>query len=136
MTREEAIIKAIKTNGLFRTNYNPKDVEKVINKAIKVLEHEPCEDAISRKAVEDAIYDYSRACDVNEQQIMEYIDKLPPIQPRAKVGKWIKYGRPRCGEQHYQCTICNEYFNLGIYSDYYLKAFKFCPNCGAKMEVE
>lgn len=38
-------------------------------------------DAISRQAVDDAIYDYSRACDVNYGQIMEYIDKIPSVTP-------------------------------------------------------
>ena len=38
-------------------------------------------DLISRQAVDDAIYDYSRACDVDYAQIMEYIDKLPTAQP-------------------------------------------------------
>ena len=43
-------------------------------------------DTISRQAVDDAIYDYSRACDVDYAQIMEYIDKLPSVQPEPK---WI-----------------------------------------------
>jgi hypothetical protein len=41
-----------------------------------------CGDAISRQAVDDAIYDYSRSCDVNYQQIMEFIDKIPPANPQ------------------------------------------------------
>jgi hypothetical protein len=39
-------------------------------------------DCISRQAVDDAIYDYSRSCDVNYEQIMEYIDKLPTVNPQ------------------------------------------------------
>jgi hypothetical protein len=39
-------------------------------------------DCISRQAVDDAIYDYSRSCDVNYQQIMEFIDKIPPANPQ------------------------------------------------------
>lgn len=57
-----------------------------------------------------------------------------PLEQKLKVGKWVKYSIPRCGEQHYECTACNDYFNFGVYSDYYLEAFKYCPNCGAKME--
>ena len=44
-------------------------------------DYEPCEDCISRQAVDDAIYDYSRSCDVNYEQIMEFIDKLPSVKP-------------------------------------------------------
>lgn len=45
-------------------------------------ELKPCEDCISRQAVDDAIYDYSRSCDVNYEQIMEFIDKLPSVTPK------------------------------------------------------
>lgn len=43
---------------------------------------EPSEDTISRQAVDEAIYDYSRSCDVNYAQIMEYIDKIPSVNPQ------------------------------------------------------
>jgi hypothetical protein len=47
---------------------------------------EQTEDAISRQAVDEAIYDYSRSCDVNYAQIMEYIDKIPSVNPQPKTG--------------------------------------------------
>lgn len=49
-------------------------------------------------------------------------------------GEWIKYGIPRCGEQHYKCTSCGYYINFGQWGELYTKEFKFCPNCGAKMK--
>lgn len=54
-------------------------------------------------------------------------------QPEQKVGHWIKYGVPRCDEQHYQCTNCEYYINFGMWGKVYTKEFKYCPNCGAKM---
>ena len=51
-------------------------------------------DLISRQAVDDAIYDYSRACDVDYAQIMEYIDKLPSAEPEITRCK-------DCGHFHY-----------------------------------
>jgi hypothetical protein len=48
-----------------------------------------CGDAVSRQAVDDAIYDYSRSCDVNYQQIMEYIEKIPSVTPQQRTGRWI-----------------------------------------------
>lgn len=30
-----------------------------------------------------------------------------------KKGHWIKYGMPRCEEQHYKCTLCGYYINFG-----------------------
>lgn len=58
---------------------------------------------------------------------------IKALEQGTKTGHWIKYGIPRCGEQHYKCTNCDEYFNFGLYSDYYKKAFKYCPNCGCRM---
>ena len=52
-----------------------------LNIAIKALSQQT-EDAISRQAVDEAIYDYSRSCDVNYAQIMEYIDKIPSVNPQ------------------------------------------------------
>lgn len=56
-------------------------------KLYKALEQKDC---ISRQAVEDAIYDYSRSCDVNYGQIMEYIDKIPPVPltPLSECEEW------------------------------------------------
>ena len=65
---------------------------------------------------------------------LDYIQKIILDGTPLPKGRWIKYGPPRCGEQHYKCTACDDYINFGVYSDYYLKAFKYCPNCGAKME--
>lgn len=64
----------------------------------------------------------------------EYLIKNGTPQP--KTGHWIKYGIPRCEEQHYQCTHCNYYINFGKWGELYTKEFKYCPNCGAKMESE
>lgn len=51
-------------------------------------------------------------------------------EPKAKVGKWINNGTQdsMIGEE-YKCSICNEEFILD-------HNFNYCPNCGAKMEVE
>jgi len=40
---------------------------------------------------------------------------------------------PRCGEQHYKCTSCGYYINFSQWGELYTE-FKYCPNCGAKME--
>lgn len=45
---------------------------------------QPCEDYISRQAVEDAIYDASRAMDLNYEQLVGYIDKILPASPQSK----------------------------------------------------
>lgn len=51
-----------------------------------------------------------------------------------KTGYWIKYGIPRCEEQHYQCTSCEYYINFGRWGEFYAREFKYCPHCGAEMK--
>lgn len=120
-------------------DYNNPDIpdfytmEEACKVVIKVLEQEPYGDCISRQAVEDAIYDYSRSCDVNYAQIMEFIDKLPSVTAQPKMGywEWLQYdGNPKIGNWH--CSECRtivpripEVDNTPIY--------KWCPMCGAKM---
>lgn len=112
---------------------------------LQMLEAEPCEDAISRRAVNTLIDELARAisderCCISRGRstatIMRDIYHLPPVTPQPKTGHWIKYGTPRCGEQHYQCTLCGYYINFGQWGKLYSKEFKFCPNCGGKMENE
>ena len=66
------------------------------------------------------------------KKVMETIK----MEKTPKVGKWVKYGIPRCGEQHYQCTSCGYYVNFGEWGEFYTKEFKYCPNCCAKMQNE
>lgn len=117
--------------------------------AIEALKQQTCEDAISRQVVLDKI---KEVCFSKEQKwvdfrvsqgsngerdfIINFIESLPSAQPKEKTGKWIKYGAPRCEEQHYQCTNCKWYVNFGQWGDVYTKQFKYCPNCKARMVSE
>lgn len=86
-------------------------------------------DLIERQAVEDAIYDYSRSCDVNYAQIMEYIDKIPSVSTE-NTGRWKRISFDKYSEHAkywYRCNRCGK-DNLGNTD--------WCPNCGAKMGVE
>lgn len=89
-----------------------------------VFEEEPdeCEDAISRQAVDDAIYDYSRSCDVNYEQIMEYVNKIPSVTPKQRTGHWIKVDDEE--PIAYDCSECVAMVG---------RRCRFCPDCGAKM---
>lgn len=69
----------------------------------------------------------------DSSEIDEIIEVL---QSKQKVGHWVKYSIPRCGEQHYQCTSCGYYINFGQWGEFYTKEFKYCPNCGVKMNEE
>ena len=107
-----------------------------LDMAIKALEQEPCDDCISRQAVDELSKELVHTTRDKADflcNFWERLQKLPPVTPKEKTGKWIKYGTPRCGEQHYQCTNCGWYINFGQWGDVYTKQFKYCPNCSADM---
>ena len=51
-----------------------------------------------------------------------------------KTGKWLNLSKNTevCGEKMYRCEVCGEDFWMTPYSAEHL--FKYCHNCGAKME--
>ena len=142
MTREEALNKAIGVLTYHQVNFcKSKEAVANMNEIIDALEKIDQEcvadkdikvtatDCIRRQDVEDAIYDYSRSCDVNYAQIMEFIDKLPSVTPQPKMGRWIPN---RC--DMYICSKCSHTYT-DLSGERY--GMNFCPFCGCKMqEVE
>lgn len=114
-----------------------------LQKELKALEQEPCEDAISRQALLKLMgeepFNWTDS-DEELQAVEDYrnfrnmVEQLPSVNPqKPKTGHWVKYGIPRCEEQHYKCTACGYYINFGQWGDFYTKEFKYCPYCGAEM---
>ena len=97
-----------------------------LQNAIKALEQEPCDDAISREKVSELLNEgwwkgiYPR----------EAIMALPPVTPMPKMGKWIY----RKEEDSYRCSLCSfpcHKDNMGALPT------RYCAECGAIMqEVE
>ena len=103
---------------------------------IKGTVQKPSDDAISRQAVFDYIYndlglgDEENGKDVERLMELEssykYIKSLPPVNPQPKTGHW-----EWLTEDKYRCSNCNhetrvdECMNKPMY--------EFCPFCGAKM---
>lgn len=115
---------------------------KDMREAIKVLEQQPCEDTISRQAVKDKyrenyashLKDDKRGIDLSKymeepyKSFCKFIDSIPPVTPKPKMGHWLVKG------QDAYCSTCNiesayNPFGASEFSDY-------CPHCGAKMESE
>ena len=129
MTREEAKSCIGTIEMLQRLAYNIHGVMDVVDadnckNIIKALEKEPCEDCISRQ---EAI----NCATLNEfrYKIVEDIKTLPSVTPKEKTGKWIKTGLI----DKVACSNCKSQL-WDITRDEVLK-YKYCPNCGAKMEV-
>lgn len=130
-----------------------------IHSAIEELEHEPCEDCISRQAAIDCLNaDFTIDGKENMETVVDYINgafkqikALPSVTPQQKVGKWIMKhrtynkvkhytGQDEMGETH-TISVLERY---EVNEPYCSKCGKlagdtsqdFCCACGAKMEVE
>lgn len=135
MTNEEAI------EILREINYESirEDVVQATNMAINVLKQTNGNlinrEEIIMKAKEEA-KGMTEPFQSNFAILIEWlVDKLPTYSASPqKTGHWIKYSFPRCGEQHYKCTLCGYYINFGQWGEFYTKEFKYCPHCGGKIE--
>lgn len=121
---------------------NPCKRAVILGKAIKELEQEPCDDAISRQAVLDYLdkmpseltSDGRRM--VRRRTLEEFIsDTLPSVTPQAKTGRWIAYEvrLPDRTILNYRCSVCGR--KLIGYNTETLSEVPFC-HCGAKMQAE
>lgn len=96
-------------------------------------------DLISRQAAIDALEhltDFVRYDSLKngetllfQDSAIELINSLPSAQPERKAGRWIQHGTL----WGFDCSECGEW---AVVKDKYIHRFKFCPHCGAKMEVE
>lgn len=120
------------------------DFWETANNTIRLLEQQPCEDCISREAVKRILADQRdelvKLHTVNPEDnpkadAMAYgvnwslntLMELPSVTPTRPKGKWkpLNYKDEMWGYV-YKCSNCGAI----EYGDNY------CPNCGAKMEVE
>jgi len=126
MTREEAIKSALKFLVLKQTEqgswgYSDRNENEISwDKVLEWLDQQPCGDCISRQ----------EAIRIAEQgQIQGYVWQfkklctLPSVEPERKTGKWHVEGF------NVWCTSCGFHPKA-------IEVFDYCPNCGAKMEVE
>lgn len=115
MTREEA------NHYLKSSGFSDEQID-TIAKAYT----EPCEDAISRQAVLDAL-EWKWA----GKAAIDAIKELPPVTPQPKIGHWIV--DEDCEGKTRRC-VCDR---CGYSTDKYTwKNPNFCAECGAKMESE
>lgn len=100
-----------------------------------ILEEEPCDDCVSRKAVlntlsrMDSVLDEDRTVESYKEMLMACYNDLPSVTPVPKKGKWI-YSGSYDEEGMLYCSCCKHKIDA---SECY---FKYCPSCGAKMKED
>ena len=132
MTNKEAINFLQSKIDLIDKYYpDVKDYREALVIAIEALEQKPCEDCISRQAVLDCFKKWQPYMATRLLDFEKELSELPPVTPRPRAGHWIvdvdRWGDIVTTVNGYRCSECN---NFNTDRDNY------CPNCGAKMEVE
>lgn len=141
MTRQEVIERLKSIKSLVDKN----DDVMALREAIKALEQEPCEDAISRQAAIDGLVSIAKAKAKSDAQkslmgrVMFFTERLPSVNPQPKTGHWIMpvqddgmsdpiYYQVRCSKCGFDLDPQTWHMELHQYG-----ADKYCPKCGAKM---
>lgn len=92
------------------------------------------------QAVDDLPNCYNGYSDTYDKAyIIGVLEEQPSVDvPDRKVGKWVERGENDDGTHNIQCSACEAgYKSKGHANSIYTKQrFRFCPNCGAKMESE
>ena len=84
-------------------------------------EQEPCEDAISRKAVIEILQSLLDASMI--EFFTDKINQLPSVTPTVETAEW-KSTEDLTGRVY--CTNCKKKVDATM-------NYKYCPNCGRKM---
>lgn len=135
MTKEIALkkVKGYLTDYFSITDYN--EVEEIM----LALEQQPCEDCISRKAIinelklgyfnKDLQEGKNDPCviDAMIDWAIRAVKRQPSTTPQQKMGRWITRTFMHDGEFYCDKCKCDSPYN---------EKWDYCPNCGAKMEVE
>ena len=88
-----------------------------------------CGDAVSRAIVQEEI---TKSIELRENpyQLWYRIRALPSVTPQQRTGRWSKVSMDKYIQHatyYYECSECG---------DQHIGQVNYCPNCGAKMEVE
>ena len=150
-TALDMAIKALSQEPTIGQLFSCEEVEELRSKIWKQVEQEPCDDAISRDMALEKMADYvaSGYADSAEdfEEYSRIICELPSVTQKS--GYWIEDAKTYYEELNKRGLGVDEYTPyftddiacsecLAKYStiDNETEFFKYCPNCGAKMESE
>ena len=97
------------------------------------------EEYISREAAVKAANEWvSEACMAPVMRVSRLFDKLAKV-PAADVaevvhGEWLRADDDWNSLTTIQCSLCSEEWCFETDDDVSLLNYKYCPNCGAKMD--
>lgn len=157
MTREEAI-KIIKSECYVFNPFNfdsARMINTALDVAIKALEQQPSEDAISRQALLERInkaeenFKYDNMESISSDcedpfvdgvlsgvfNIRQMVIQAQPATPKPKKGQWIAQDIHNC-HTDFKCSACGYIHSFTHLYGEPTADYTYCPNCGAKMEVE
>lgn len=68
--------------------------------------------------------------------VKETVDNAPSVVPSRPQGEWIELGHNKDKTHNIRCKECGAAFkSKGHANSFYTeKRFRFCPNCGVKMD--
>jgi len=159
MTNGEAI--EILKGAIKKPNTKDGYLGQALDIAIKALEQQPCEDAVSReveaaklqqaynKGVEDrkqavldiiselnAISFYEAQEDSKEcyYEIRQAVENMQPVTPQQKIGRWIEHPEIETSTPGYLMFYeCSECWDKQCFCKSDIHKKRFCSNCGARM---
>lgn len=70
-------------------------------------------------------------------ELLHRIWNAPTIEAEpVKHGKWIKSKDDWFSLDFIQCSLCHEEWCIEVEEGVVTTSYKYCPNCGAKMDLE
>lgn len=140
MTREEALETWLPVIEMAIVDANIPEAKEALEMAIKALEQEPCDDAISRKKVIDTIY-CECSCenlDIDFAKVLllqRAIKALSPVTPQPKMGRWVRMSDlSEDVDDRYKCSKCGNVVHstdrINLYTFH-----RWCGRCGSNNDV-
>lgn len=99
------------------------------------------DDLIRRRSVLEGLASIAKAKAKSDAQkammgrTMFFVERLPSVSTE-KIGRWITQWNPAHQKEYYYCSECREEYSYDGETGIKMNNYKFCPNCGVKMEVE